>query len=237
MLSQAKRSALREGLRVMMPMVPGVIPFAVTAGLAAVDAGLSPAAALASSVLIFAGASQLAAMQLIDGGGLPVVILLTAWIINLRFAMYSASLAAHFAPLPKRWKWPLSYLLTDQAYALTILRAQQHHHEGHLHWFYVGGAVLMWLVWQSGTLLGILVGGQVPQSWGLGFAVPLIFLGLLVPAVHNRPTLVAALVGGLVATLAHALPMNLGLFLGAVSGIAAGVLADRLARQPEPPAP
>ena len=72
------------------------------------------------SFIVFAGAAQLAAVQLIAGGGSAVVVILTALIINLRFVMYSASLAPHFRRLSARWKALLAYLLTNQAYAVAI---------------------------------------------------------------------------------------------------------------------
>ena len=227
MSSQRPRDAFLEGARVMLPILPGVVPFGVTAGIAGIDAGLSPAASLSSSIIIFAGASQLAAMQLIASGALPWVIILTAWVINLRFAMYSASLAPHFSKLPKRWQWPLAYLMTDQAYAVSMIRFGTHPERGNEHWFYMGGAVPMWAVWVASTAVGVALGAQVPASWQLGFAVPLIFMALLVPAIQDKPTALAAVVGGVVAVAAQGLPMNLGLMLGAVAGIAAGLTADR----------
>jgi 4-azaleucine resistance transporter AzlC len=223
---QTPREALWHGVRVMAPMLPGAVPFGMTTGIVAVEAGLSPAEALGSSVLIFAGASQMAAVQLMSLDALPLVIVLTAWVINLRFSMYSATLAPHFAPLPARWKWPLSYLLTDQAFAATVLRAGHSGRVDHVEWFYLGGAVLVWLVWQVSTALGVFLGAWVPASWSLGFAVPLIFMGMLVPAVRDRPSALAAVVGGGIAVLAVDLPLNLGLFAGAVAGIASGVLAE-----------
>lgn len=231
---RSPRQTLLEGARVIAPILPGVVPFGVTAGIAAVDAGLTPLAAVGSSVIIFAGASQLAAMQLIASHAVPWVIVLTAWVINLRFAMYSASLAPHFARLPARWTWPLSYLMTDQIYAVSTIRFGAHPDRGQEHWFYLGGAVPMWAVWVASTTAGVVLGAQVPPSWELGFAVPLIFMALLVPAVQDRPTLLAALVGAGVAVGAHGLPMNLGLLSGAAAGIAVGVVADRKGTRAEP---
>ncbi|KAB7624025.1 branched-chain amino acid ABC transporter permease [Alkalilimnicola sp. S0819] len=213
------------------PMLPGIFPFGLTAGVAAVDAGLAPAHGIGASILIYAGASQLVVMQLIGDGALPMIMVLTAYVVNLRFAMYSAGLAPHFSHLPRRWQWPLAYMITDQAYTLTVLRAEQHPSRTDAVPFYLGAAGVMWLVWQIATAIGAFVGALVPSSWSLGFAVPLIFMGMLVLAVNDKPTMVAAVVGGAVALLGHALPMNLGLFLGAVAGIAAGVLAEwRLGR-------
>lgn len=227
-MQTTRRSAFSNGILAVMPIVPGVIPFGMICGVTAIKAGLSPAAAMGMSIFIFAGASQLAAIQLLTQSALPVVIVFTALVINLRFAMYSASLAPHFQHLPKRWRWPLAYLLTDQAYAMSINHYLNASSEprAHKHWFYLGIASTMWLVWQPATAAGILLGAAVPSSWSLDFAIPLTFMALLIPGLRDKPTLVAALVGGGVAVIATALPFNLGLVLAAVSGIAAGLVAE-----------
>lgn len=238
-MNSTRRNAFSAGFMAVAPIIPGVVPFGMICGVTAVKAGLSPAAAMGMSVLIFAGASQLAAIQLLAAGALPLVIVFTALVINLRFSMYSASLAPHFQHLPKRWRWPLAYLLTDQAYAMSInryLSGAPSAHE-HKHWFYLGVAVTMWFTWQPATAAGILLGAAVPASWSLDFAIPLTFMALLVPGLRDRPTLIAAGVGGGVAVLAAALPFNLGLVLAAVSGIAAGVVAETLLRRGEPETP
>lgn len=230
-VATAPADALQEGLRAMIPMLAGAIPFGMTTGMASISVGLTPTQAMGMSALVFAGSSQLAALQLIADGALPLVIVFTAWVINLRFSMYSASLAPHLPGLPWRWKLPLSYLMTDQSYALTVLRAQLHPERGALRWYYLGGAVVMWLVWLSACVIGIYVGALVPPNWPLEFIVPLIFIGMLVPAMQDRPTVLAGVVGGAVAVVAHPLPMNLGLMTGAIAGVIAGILADRRSRR------
>ncbi|MGD8430858.1 MAG: AzlC family ABC transporter permease [Ectothiorhodospiraceae bacterium] len=220
------RNAFIAGFHGVLPMLPAVVPFGLTAGIAALEAGLSPAGAMGMSLFIFAGASQLATAQLIGAGVWPGIIILTAWVINLRMAMYSASLAPYLSRLPKRWKWPLAYMLTDQAYAVSIARFFRDPDYAPKHWFYFGAALPLWVIWLVATALGIWVGAAVPASWQLSFAIPLCFLVLLVPAITSRPSLVAAAVGGTVAVAAHHMPMHLGMITGAFSGIAAGVWAE-----------
>lgn len=221
-------ASLRAGAHAMSPLLPSVVPFGVIAGVAARDAGLDAAAALGMSVVIFAGSAQLAGLQLITESALPVVIVLTMLVINLRFAMYSASIAPHLAGLPRRWKWPLAYLLTDQAYAVAITRWRRDPPIADKAAFLLGAAFPLWFVWVVATLAGIAVGNAIPASWQLGFTVPLIFLALLVPAVHDRPSLAAATVGGGIAVAAHGLPFNLGLVTGASAGIVTGLICQRL---------
>jgi 4-azaleucine resistance transporter AzlC len=229
---------LRRGVRDFAPIAIGIAPFGLVAGAAAVDAGLTPLQAAGLSVVVFAGASQLAAIDLLGSDAELVVVVLTGIVINLRMMMYSASIAPHFRSLRSRWKTVCAYVLTDQAYALSIARYAEADldREGR-RWYFLGVGVALWLVWQVCTLLGIYVGARVPDSWGLQFAVPLVFLSLLIPAVTSRPKLVAAVVGGSVAVAGDvfAVPLDLGLIAGGLAGVAAGVVADAwLPGSPDP---
>ncbi|RBI61799.1 branched-chain amino acid ABC transporter permease [halophilic archaeon] len=199
----------------------------MVAGVAAVNAGVPAIQALAMSVVIFAGASQLAAAELI-GESAPVgVVVLTVLVVNLRMMMYSASIAPYFERQPARWKAVLSYLLTDQAYAVSVMKFERDETTSR-RWYYLGVASPLWVSWQIATVAGILLGANVPTGWHLDFAVPLVFLAVLVPSVTDRPTVVAALVGGGVAVAAGGLPFDLGLVVAAVAGIVAGLLAEEV---------
>ena len=122
----------------------------------------------------------------------------------------------------------LAYLLTDQAYAVSVMEFRNDDSTNR-RWYYLGVATPLWVTWQAATVAGILLGSEVPASWHLEFAVPLVFLAVLVPAVTDRTTVVTAVVGGAVAVAAHGLPFNLGLLTAAVAGIAAGLLVEEVA--------
>jgi 4-azaleucine resistance transporter AzlC len=219
-------------------MVPVVLPFGMIAGLSAVGAGLSTLQAMALSLTVFAGASQLATVQLIATDAVPAVIVLTALTVNLRMMMYSASLAPHFQHLPTRSRLGLAYFLVDQNYALSINRYQRAEGEfaAQGHWFYLGAGVLLWLTWQLSSAVGIFLNAGIPRDWSLDFAVPLVFLVLLMPTLRDRGHIVAAAIGGLVAVLGTGLPLKLGIIAGALSGIAAGWAVERWT-QPGPTQP
>ena len=219
-------AALQSGLRAVAPMVAAVTPFGVTAGVAGLDAGWSAVMTLGMSVIVFAGASQLASIQLLDAGAAVPLVIAAALLINLRMLMYSAHLAPYFSHLPQRWRVPMAYMLTDQAYALSVSRLINNAELAHPQWFFVGAATPLWVVWQFATGFGYWAGTAMPASWEIGFFVPLIFLALLVPAVNSRPALVAAGVAGSLSVLGSGWPAGLGLTLGALAGIAAGVLSE-----------
>ena len=218
---------LRAGVRDASPLLLGILSFALVAGIAAVEAGLTFVQTLGITVIVFAGASQLAALELLGGGAPLAVVIGTAVVINLRMVMYSASIAPYFATYRRRTRATLAYLLTDHAYALSVAEyAENEDRDRRL--YYLGAAGSIWVVWVVGTVAGVGLGTGVPEAWGFGFAVPLVFLGLLVPAMSNRPKTVAGVVAGAGAVLAAGLPLNLALLVGAIAGIVAGVVAEEV---------
>lgn len=218
--------AFMHGVRMLLPLTPGVIPFGLITGVMAIEMGMSPGMTMGMTLLFYSGSAQMVALQLLHNGVLPVAIVVTALIINLRFIMYSASFAPHLHHLPRRWTWPMSYLLSDQSFALCSLKFSSGELGRFGHHFYAGTAVAMWLAWQLSVLAGVVLGASIPESWSLSFAIPLSFLALLVPNLRSAAILGAAVVGGLIAVLAFKMPYNLGLVLASIGGIIAGVLIE-----------
>lgn len=226
---QNARTEFFAGCRAFGPMVMSIVPFGMVCGAAAISAGMTPWQAVAMSWVIFAGSAQIAATQLFANGAPLLVIIATAAVVNLRFMMYSASLGPHFRPLNRRWKALLAYLITDQAYAISIVRYMKENEGKNLHWFYLGLASAIWACWQVATVTGILLGSLVPPSWSLDFIVPLTFIAMVVPLLSNRAMLVAAAAGG-VASVLLVLPLKLNLIAAALIGIAAGLASEQLRR-------
>jgi 4-azaleucine resistance transporter AzlC len=216
------RSEFGQGVRDVLPLLLGIVPFGFIAGIAAVNAGLGLAEAVGLSAIVFAGAAQLAALDLIGRDAPLAIVVVTAVVINLRMLMYSASIAPHFQKLSSRMKATVAYLLTDQAYALSIVRYRNEDSTTPVA-YYLGVAVTLWVVWQLTTIAGVVLGTSVPESLGLEFAVPLVFLALLIPAMEDGPTTVAGILGGIVAVGTAGLPLNLGLLVGAAVGILGGL--------------
>ena len=204
----------------------GVIPFGLVAGVSAASVGLPSVQAIAMSALVFAGASQLAGLQLIASGAPLFVILLTTFFINLRFMMYSASLAPFLARLSGGSRSFLAYFMTDQAYALSIRRFTNEPNMPYKGLYYLGFAAPIWCVWMIATAVGVFVGAQVPEGWSLEFTIPLIFMALIFPAITDRAAAAAALAAGVTAVAAHSLPFNLALIVAAFVGIGTGVLVE-----------
>ena len=220
------RQAWLAGVRDVAPMILGVAPFGMITGVTAAGAGLTPSEAVGMSAIVFAGASQLAGLALLAQGASFWVIVVTTLMINLRMAMYSASIAPWLRDLRPTTRLGIAYLMTDQAYAFSVLRYRREGAGFSRRDYYLGVAVSLWLVWMVATTAGVLLGAQIPPSWQLDFAVPLTFLALLAPAVSDRPSLAAALVGGTAALLLQGLPFNLGLIVAACLGITVGTAAE-----------
>jgi 4-azaleucine resistance transporter AzlC len=214
------------GVRAEIPLLIGVFPFGLIYGALALNAGLSPAAAQMMSSIVFAGSAQFITAQLVHESAPGFVIVLTIAIVNLRHVLYSASLAPYAASLSTRWKALLSYLLTDEAYAPTILHYEEVGITPNAHWFWLGAGLSLWLNWQISTALGIFLGAAIPDSWSLDFALPLTFIAMVVPVLKKRPAIAAALLAGVVALVAFPLPYRLGLILAALVGILVGTILE-----------
>ncbi|MGV8917185.1 MAG: AzlC family ABC transporter permease [Pseudomonas sp.] len=223
---RSRMHAFMHGARTLMPLTAGVVPFGLITGVMAVDMGMSPGTTIAMTLIFYAGSAQMAALQLLHDDVVPVAIVFTALIINLRMMMYSAAIAPSMHHWPRRWTWPLSYMLSDQSYALCCLKLSSGELGKFARHFYAGTAATMWLAWQLSVVAGVYLGASIPDSWSLTFAVPLSFLALLVPGIRGAPTLAAAAVGGLIAVLAVNLPYNLGLITASIGGIVAGMLVE-----------
>ena len=223
-----RRTEAWTGARDSLPMLLGAAPFGLIFGTLAAPSGLSPAGALAMSLFVFAGSSQFIALTLLAGGSGLAVILLTTFVVNLRHALYSATLLPHVAGLRQRWRIPLAFWLTDETFAVVQLRYHRADASPLKHWYYLGSCLAMYGNWFMWTLAGVMLGRSVPrlEHMGLEFAMAATFTGIVVPMLRNRPMLGAALGAAAVALAAHALPYKLGLMLAALAGVVIGVVLE-----------
>ena len=226
--SPAGRRPFAAGFLDLAPILVGVFPFGIIAGIAAVDAGLGSIQAFAASPIVFAGAAQLAMVDLIARDAAPIVIVATALVINARFVMYSAALAPDFRGLGPIRKTFGSFVITDQSFAASVVRFDQVDEPLADRFAYFMGASLgLWGTWQISSLIGVVLGAELPPEWSLDFAIPLVFMALLFPAIKDRGTTIAAVIAAVAAVALVSLPMNLGLLVAAAIGLAAGAIWGR----------
>ena len=233
MRSHFSRPAFFEGVRDMTPALIGIVPFGMVCGIGAIAAGISPLATLAMSAIIFSGAAQIIAAQLLAAGAPLPVIILSCLVVGLRFLVYSAAMAPYLRPLDHRWRNVLSFVLTDQAFASTIHRFRESDDLRANASYFLGGGALLWVVWQVATLAGILAGQVIPASWQLEFVVPLCFLAVLAPLLRDRATFLVVIASGAAAIVLDQMPMRLSMICAGLIGIAAGALADTIRGQHE----
>lgn len=224
------RSALDEfifGMRAGLPILLGFVPFGMIYGVLATSAGISALNAQAMSAVVFAGSSQFMLVQLQELGTPAIMMILTGLVINLRHALYSASIAPYTRHLTTGWKLILSYLLTDEAYAVAVMRYRENDPIQRKHWYFLGAGLALWTCWQVSTAAGIFLGAQVPPAWGFDFTLALTFIALAVPAINDRPSLLSAISAGAVALLAWNLPFKLGLIAAALVGVTVGLWSEK----------
>lgn len=213
-----------KGVKAVAPIIAGVIPFGLIYGVTAINAGLSEFAAISMSSIVFAGASQIALAKLLFDQAPMFVAIATVALINLRMAMYAASIGQHIRGDHFLLRIISSYLLTDQAYAVSIAKFSDETEPVHKIKYYLGSALTMWTTWQISCIVGVLLGKTLPKGLSLEFAIPLTFLALLGPFLKNKPFITTAIVSGILMIITHNLPYNAGFFVAVFGGIATGMV-------------
>jgi 4-azaleucine resistance transporter AzlC len=224
-MSEARKT-FWDGVRAEFPILIGVFPFGMIYGALALNSGLSKLSSQMMSSIIFAGSAQFVTAQLVHDAAPALVVIFTIAVVNLRHMLYSASLAPYLKDLTSKWKVLLSYLLTDEAYAPSIIEYEKTGIKPFSHWFLLGAGFSLWLTWQVSTALGIFLGAAIPAKWPLDFALPLTFIAMVVPALKTSPMVAAAVSAGLVAVIAYSFPFRLGLILAALTGIVVGTILE-----------
>jgi 4-azaleucine resistance transporter AzlC len=220
------RDDFLSGVRDSLPTLPANVPFGFVVGAAAVQVGFSDLQAVAMSALVFGGASQLAAIELLETGSPLAIVVLTAVVVNLRYTMYSAAIAPHFRELTERWRLLCAQFVVDTTFAIAVTEYNRDEGTDRLA-YYMGVSLSIYLAYVVGTAVGVLLGDSIPRGFQLNFAIPLLFLALLVPSIKGKPTATAAAVGGVVAVVAVDAPMNVGIIVAALCGVAAAVVVGR----------
>ncbi|MEO1470377.1 MAG: AzlC family ABC transporter permease [Pseudomonadota bacterium] len=205
-----------------------VAPFGMIFGVLATEAGLDLFQTMAYTIIVIAGASQLAALQVLEDGAPALLAVFTGAVVNLRMAMYSASIAAQWQGVGMTWRVPAAWFLHDQAFALSMRRYGDRPDESLSDrlGFYFGVGLSTSGIWIVATLLGATLGGQIPASWGLDFAVPATFVAVAAPMIRGTANIAAAASAAVAAILLAWLPAGFGLLAAAILGIAVGLAVE-----------
>ena len=207
------------GIVDVSPLMIPVVPFGLIFGVLAIDIGFSPVETMAMSLIIFGGASQIVLLQLFSGGASSLVIISSVGAVNSRHLLYGAVVSEHLSDLKLVWKIIISYFLIDQAFAISNDYLKKNK-DSNRYFHLVGGGATCWVIWQSTTLLGIILGAAIPEKLGLSFAVPLTFLALLVNDFRKFINVIVIIISGLVATLGYNyIPFKAYVIVAALAGL------------------
>jgi len=226
--AETRLAAFGAGACAILPILVGVAPFGVIFGALAIASGIPVWMTASMSAFVFAGSAQFVAVGLIAGGSGVLMIALTTFLVNVRHNLYAATLAPHLGKLPKRWLFPIAYLLTDETY-VTVIRTLEAMGDSRVkQWYYMGAAATMYVVWQISTWVGIWAGASVsdPASWGLDFALPATFIVMLMPLIRSRGVVACVFVAGVLSLVLNGLPFQTGLIISVTAGALAGALLE-----------
>lgn len=228
MTSTTRKSAYRQGIIDAAPFILVIIPFATLFGVLATEAGLNVFETMAFSIVVIAGAAQFTALQLMQENVPTVIVLISALAVNLRMAMYSASLTPYIGGAPLWQRALCAYLTVDQSYVVGVSKFEREpdmtvpERVG----YFLGAVTPIVPLWYGFTLVGALIGTQVPDSWALDFAIPITFLAMIAPMFRTAAHVVAALVAVVIALLAAGVPYSLGLIIAGIASMMAGAQTE-----------
>lgn len=223
------RKIFIQGCKITLPFQTGVIPFGLLYATLATKAGFPWWLVIVFSMVVFAGSSQLVFIDLLSTIGSPLQALLGSNFVNMRHLIYSAGISKDFSHLSTRWKITLSYLLTDQLYAIVETRKSDIEKiplESR-RWYYLGSGFLTWSTWQLSSGLGIFFGRLIPGSWNLDFAIPLMFMPLLFKVCKNKFSYITAILAVVFIVVFQKIPFGLGLFSAIICASLIGYVLEK----------
>jgi 4-azaleucine resistance transporter AzlC len=216
---------LTRGIIDVSPLMIPVVPFGIIYGVIGMDLGIGPYMTLGLSVIIFGGASQIVLLQLFSGGASSLVILSSVGAVNSRHLLYGAVLSEYLSSLKLTWKIILSYVMVDQAFAVSNIYFKKNKSSENKHYHLLGAGLTCWTIWQISTILGIVLGSVVPDELGLSFTISLTFLALLISDFRKFKNIIVMLTSGIVATVGfNTIPFKAYIIVAALSALAVAAL-------------
>ncbi|GLX83945.1 branched-chain amino acid permease [Thalassotalea loyana] len=220
-----------KGAQQSTPLIVAAMPFGIIYGALAQSAGLSEWAIIAMSVFVFAGSSQFIAIGLLAAGASVPVIILTTFFVNIRHMLYAANLLPFVKKYSQRVRLPMAFLLTDETFAVSSHYLRKHPKTEYFSWFYFGSALFMYGNWIFCSLIGLYLSQTVPNmsEWGLDVAMAVAFIGIVAPSLHNKPTVMCALIAAILSVLTYHWPNKVGLLVSSICAIAIALYLEKQA--------
>jgi 4-azaleucine resistance transporter AzlC len=225
----SKLKILSKGIIDVSPLMIPVVPFGIIYGVIGMELGLSPYMTFGMSIIIFGGASQIVLLQLFSGGASSFVIISSVGAVNSRHLLYGAVFSEYLSNLKISWKIILSYILIDQAFAVSNAYFKKNKKNQNKHYHLLGAGFTCWIIWQISTILGIVLGSVVPEELGLSFAISLTFLALLINDFRKFKNIIVMFVSGLVATIGYtSIPFKAYIIVSALAALIVATLLTTL---------
>ena len=220
-----KLNLFLKGIVDVLPLLIPVIPFGIILGAIGIELGFTPLETFATSFIIFGGASQIVFLQLFSGGASSLITITSTFVVNSRHLLYGAVLSEHLSTLKLTWKIILSYVMVDQAFAVSNTYFKNNRKNENKHFHLLGAGFTCWTIWQISTILGIVLGSVVPEELGLSFTISLTFLALLINDFRKFKNIIVMLVSGIVATIGfNSIPFKAYIIVAALSALAVAAL-------------
>ena len=180
----------------------------------AIESGLTVIQAFLMSSIIFAGASQIAFAKLYLFVS-PTSLLTSITAINLRHFLYGVSVNEYLKKLTLKWRIIFSYLLTDEAYAVSIKYFQNNSKSKYFYYHLLGSGLTLFFTWQVSTLIGIFFGGTIPRYLNLEFIIPLSFIAIIIPMLKKKYDILACLSSGITGIILYKIDIEMWIIFSA----------------------
>ena len=203
-----KFNTFLKGTIDILPLMIPVVPFGIIFGAIGIELGFGPYLTYATSIIVFSGASQIVLLQLISAGASSLVAITSSSVVSTRHLLYGAVISQYLNHLSIYWKIGLSYLLTDQAFAVSNEYFKKNNENKNKHFHLLGSGLTLWFIWQLTTIIGIILGSIVPEELGLTFTIPLTFLALLVNYLRSIDHIIVIVVSGMMSVLLFEMPFK-----------------------------
>ena len=220
----SKFAIFKKGLIDISPLLIPVVPFGIIFGAIGIELGFSPLITYATSLIIFGGASQILFIQLLSGGASSLVAITSVGVINSRHFLYGAVLTEYLEKLSLIKKLIISYLITDQTFAVSSRYLKNHKININSHYHLIGSGVTLWTTWQVTTIIGIFLGSIVPEEWGMKFAIPLTFLAIIVNDFRKLDHVIVMIISGISSLIFFDIPFKAYIILTPFIGLLSALI-------------
>ena len=224
----SKFAIFKKGLLDISPLLIPVVPFGIIFGAIGIELGFSPLITYATSLIIFGGASQIVFIQLLSGGASSLVAITSVGVINSRHFLYGAVLTEYLEKLSLIKKLIISYLITDQTFAVSSRYFKNHKINNNSHYHLIGAGVILWTTWQVTTIIGIFLGSIVPDEWGLKFAIPLTFLAIIVNDFRKLDHVIVMIISGISSLIFFDIPFKAYIIITPLIGLLSALIIIKL---------